>query len=80
MKTNDYQLKFVVNSKKDIKEILRVKDSLMVPNNKIYLMPQGINPIQFKHREKDIIDLCLEYGFNYTPRLHIDIFGNKRGR
>lgn len=80
MKTNDYQLKFVVNSKKDIKEVLRVTDSLRVPNDKIYLMPQGITKEQFKERQKSLVDLCMEYGFNYTPRLHIDIWGNERGR
>lgn len=79
IKTNEYQLKFVVNSKKDIKEILRLRDSLKIPNDKIYLMPQGITQKQFKERQKDIFDLCIKYGFNYTPRLHIDIWGNKRG-
>ena len=79
MKTNDYQIKFVVNSKADIKEILMIKDSLKIPLDKIYLMPQGITQKQFKERQKTIFDLCIKYGFNYTPRLHIDIFGNRRG-
>jgi len=79
IKNNDYQIKFVVNSKEDIIEILRIKNSLEIPNERIYLMPQGITQKQFKERQKAIFDLCIKYGFNYTPRLHIDIFGNKRG-
>ena len=81
MESNDYQIKFVFNSKEDITEILRIKDKLKIPKEKIYLMPQGITKEQlYGIKAKEIFDLCVKYGFNYTPRLHIDIFGNERGR
>jgi len=79
MQNNNYQVKFVVNSKEDIKEILEIQKKLKIPNNKIYLMPQGVTKEQFKEKQMYMFNLCLEYGFNYAPRLHIDIFGNKRG-
>lgn len=79
IKTNDYQLKFVVNGKEDLNEILKIQKTLKVPSKKIYLMPQGITTKQFKEKEKELFQICIENGFNYTPRLHIDVFGNIRG-
>jgi len=79
IENNDYQLKFVYNSLSDIKEIEYIQTELNVPNNKIYLMPQGINVLQFKDKQKELFDLCINKGWTYTPRLHIEIFGNIRG-
>lgn len=79
MDNNDYQIKFVVNGKEDLEEIVYLKNELQIPNNKIYLMPQGITTDEFKTKEKELFEQCFKYGFNYTPRMHIDIFGNVRG-
>lgn len=79
MSTHAYQLKFVVNEEKDIHEILKYQKKLMFPFSNVYLMPQGITTEQFNDKAKMIFDKCVQYGFNYSPRLHIDIFGNIRG-
>jgi len=76
---NDYQLKFVGNDSKDLEQILDIQRILHVPKHKIYIMPQGITTEQFKDREQMLVKFCIEHGFNYSPRLHIDIWGNKRG-
>ena len=41
-------------------------------------MPQGITRKQFNDRKDLIADYCRENGFNYSPRLHIDLWGNRR--
>ena len=79
MKTNDYQLKFVYNTMADVEEVLDIQKRLQVPQKKIYMMPQGITQEQLKQKEKELFQICLNNGWNYTPRMHIDIFGNKRG-
>lgn len=76
---NDYQFKFVANSKFDIAEIETIQKKLHIPNIKLYLMPQGITSEQFKEKQKWLFDECIKHGWNYTPRMHIDIFGNRRG-
>lgn len=77
-KYHNYQLKFVVNRKTDLPEIRLIQEEFAIPKERIYLMPQGIRQEQFK--EKDwLFDKCLEFGYTYTPRLHIDLFGNRRG-
>ena len=77
--TNDYQLKFVVNNQEDINEILKMKNELKVPSDKIYLMPQGISNKQFDEKNDWIIEQCKKYNFKFSPRLHIMLWGNIRG-
>jgi 7-carboxy-7-deazaguanine synthase len=75
----DIQWKFVYCSGKDIIEILELKESLGLTNDKIYLMPEGINENDLKVKRLETVEMCKKYGFNYTDRLHIIIWGNKRG-
>ena len=78
MKANNYQVKFVVNEEKDLEEIQGIQQQFDIPPENIYLMPQGITEEQFRNRSKMLWEKCIVYGYNYAPRLHIDIFGNKR--
>lgn len=75
----DYQFKFVGNDEGDLEEILNLQRRMEIPKDRIFIMPQGITTGQFKEREKMLIDFCIETGFTYSPRLHIDIWGYKRG-
>lgn len=80
MSQNDYQFKFVGNNEQDLREIKNIEAGLGIPSNKIYIMPQGISTEQFEERQKMLTDFCMENNFNYAPRLHIDLWGNKRGK
>jgi 7-carboxy-7-deazaguanine synthase len=42
-------------------------------------MGQGTTTRELRNKTEWIIDLCKDYGFGYTPRLHIELFGNRRG-
>ncbi len=79
MKSNDYQLKFVVNEEEDIGEIGSIVNRLGALPDKVYLMPQGVTLEQFDERNPLILEACKTYGFHYTHRLQIYLFGNKRG-
>jgi 7-carboxy-7-deazaguanine synthase len=78
----DYQLKFVVASKNDIDEIQNIIGSLKteIPPEQVLLMPEGTDMKTIKSREIILIDLCEKHGFRYCPRLHIELFGNVRGK
>lgn len=76
---NDYQVKFVYNEPEDFKQITQLQRQLDIPQTNVYVMPQGVSQVQFQERQKQLFNLCMEAGYNYTPRMHIDIFGNKRG-
>jgi 7-carboxy-7-deazaguanine synthase len=75
----DYQLKPVISNEKDLEEVKELQDELGVPNRKVYLMPEGIEPKQLNERRKWLMELCTKEGYNFTDRLHIITYGDIRG-
>lgn len=76
----DYQLKFVVDKKTDIDEVRAVVARLQhVDTAQVMLMAQGITQRELTAKGKWIVEACKQYGFSYSPRLHIQLFGNRRG-
>jgi len=75
----DIQWKFVFTGPEDIKEILSFSKEFGVPRKDVYLMPEGITQEQLDSKRISTIDTCLAHGLNYTDRLHIVAWGNKRG-
>ncbi|MCE2693642.1 7-carboxy-7-deazaguanine synthase QueE [Prosthecobacter sp.] len=77
----DFQLKFVVATEADVDEVRRVVNAIgvPVPPEKILLMPEGIKPEVLRLRQAWLVEVCKQTGWRYTPRLHIDLFGNQRG-
>ena len=71
--------KFVVKDISDIKEINNFVTSNKIKKEKIYLMPEGYNQKDLKDKTLWLIEICKRHGYNFTPRIHIDIYGNKRG-
>lgn len=45
----------------------------------ITLMPQGITPEEISANSQEMVDCCLHRGWRYSDRLHIRLWGNKRG-
>jgi 7-carboxy-7-deazaguanine synthase len=76
----DYQLKFVVDEKKDFGEIEEILQKLKhVDRRRVLIMPQGRTREELHERAPWIVELCKERGFSYTPRLQIELWGNRRG-
>lgn len=77
---DDFYLKFVVTGNNDIQEIVYIAKQLDLMNafDKIYLMPEGVDPDKIQDKMSEIFDLCIEFGFRYSDRLHIRAFGDKR--
>ena len=75
-----YQVKFVIsNLEKDIEEISEIQKILNFPDRRIYLMPEGLVNEQLQVRRQKIIEKCIERGWNYSDRLHVVAYGNRRG-
>ena len=76
----DYQLKFVVERRQDFTEIRDLLDQLVgVDLARVLVMAQGKTSGEVRRKAKWIVELCKEHGYGFTPRLHIDLFGNRRG-
>ena len=75
----DYYLKFVVDTKDDMEEIYEIVEELNVPADNVYLMAQGVDAKLLQEKAQWITQLCMDNGYRFTPRLHIDVWGNVRG-
>jgi 7-carboxy-7-deazaguanine synthase len=77
----NYQLKFVVGSAADLTEIETMlrETGCAVPPSKILLMPEGVTVETLRARAGWLSALCKQRGYRYAPRLHIELYGNKRG-
>ncbi len=71
--------KFVIDTPKDLEEVQNLIEKFTIDSKKIYLMPQGTNAKVLQKKQQWLIEICKQYGFNYTDRLHILIYGEKRG-
>ncbi len=76
-----YQLKFVVASAADLPEIQALLKSLNqpIPPAKVLLMPEGISAEAIKARSPELIEICKRHGYRYCDRLHVKLFGHRRG-
>jgi 7-carboxy-7-deazaguanine synthase len=75
----DYQLKFVIANEPDLAEARELIATLDAPANKVILMPEGISAEVLNDRGVWIAELCKEHGYRFSPRLHVHLYGNRRG-
>ena len=74
-----YQLKFVVASQDDLPEIDYMCRELQASAQRVVLMPEGTDRDVLRERGLWLAELCKEKGFRFSPRLHVDLWGAKRG-
>jgi 7-carboxy-7-deazaguanine synthase len=76
----DYQIKFVVDQKADFREIEDLLSRLKgVDPARVLIMAQGCTRLSLREKTKWIVEFCKAYGYGFTPRLQIELFGNRRG-
>lgn len=76
----EFQLKFVIRETDDLDDVLKLLTDLpQIDSTRIVLMPEGRTAGEVGARAAMVAALCLEHGFRYTPRLHLDLFGGRRG-
>jgi 7-carboxy-7-deazaguanine synthase len=75
----DYQLKFVVARPEDLEEIDRMLERLNADRAKVILMPEGVDPLILQERGVWLAEIAKRHGFRFSPRLHVDLWGNRRG-
>jgi 7-carboxy-7-deazaguanine synthase len=77
----DFQLKFVISHESDMKEIKTdFLDRLsFVDPEDVVLMPLGESTDILAATNKMAASLAVKHGFRFTPRLQIDLYGNRAG-
>ncbi len=76
---NKCQVKFVVDCPEDLEEIKTLQAEIPIPPEVIILMPQGVTPEELQPKQEWLVGICKEEGYRYSPRVHVDIWGSKRG-
>jgi 7-carboxy-7-deazaguanine synthase len=75
----DYQLKFVIQRPEDLPEVRDLIGAVDADPTRVILMPEGTDPDQLRERALWLAEICKEEGFRFSPRLHVDLWGNRRG-
>lgn len=71
--------KFVVVDRADVAEVLRLAERFAIPQKRILLMPEGVRPEEILERSPWVVEECKRHGYRYSPRLHILLWGARRG-
>ena len=79
------QLKFVIDEPGDLDDVRRYLDRLAavdrpVPAECVWLMPQSRSVQEHQQREGWLAEAAEMLGFQFARRLHIELFGNVRGK
>lgn len=74
-----YQLKFVVATAADMEEIREVVNQLGAPASNVILMPEGTDREKLQERGLWLAEICKQTGYRFSPRLHVDLWGDRRG-
>ena len=72
--------KFVVTEPGDVDEVLTLRDKYGLLNQQIILMPEGTTVADIQNRSPWVSEACVKEGFRFSTRLHILLWGDKRGR
>jgi len=76
----DVQVKFVVSSESDLDEIDSIVGQLTgITPQDVLLMPEGVDAETLRGRAPWIGEVCKRRGYRYCPRLHVEMYGNRRG-
>jgi len=71
--------KFVVCSLSDLYEVHQIVETLGIPNDRVWIMPEGRDTATLDATLGTLVDAIFRAGWNISTRLHIHLFGNRRG-
>mgnify|MGYP006285575969 CR=1 FL=1 len=74
---NTTTFKFVITGDNDLREVVELQKKYRhIP---IYLMPEGVTRQEVIKHSPQVVQMCVDYGFTFSPREHIIIWNTKRG-
>lgn len=79
MRRYEYQLKFVVEKPEDLDEVRALTRQLAADPRRVILMPEGTDRDVLRERAIWLAELAKAEGFRLSPRLHVELWGNRRG-
>jgi 7-carboxy-7-deazaguanine synthase len=75
-----YQLKYVIDCPADVEDVDRhIRRIGGIVPSRVFLMPQGVDADELREKTNWLRPAAKERGYSISPRLHIELFGNRRG-
>ncbi len=71
--------KFVVTDAGDVAEVLRLAERFALPRERVLLQPECLRAEEFMARAPWVAEACTAHGFRFSPRLHVLLWGARRG-
>jgi organic radical activating enzyme len=71
--------KFVVAEPGEVAEVLALAERFALPGERVLLQPQALRPEEMVERSPWVIEACKRHGFRFSPRLHVVVWGARRG-
>jgi organic radical activating enzyme len=71
--------KFVVADEGDVSEVVRLGERFALPRGRILLQPEAVRREELLERSPWVVEACKRHGFRFSPRLHLLLWGAKRG-
>lgn len=72
-------LKFVIETPEDLSEVHLYRDEFPeLRSQQIWLMPQARDREQLAEKSSWLRQAALDHGFQFSSRLHIELYGNRR--
>lgn len=71
--------KFVVQNHEDLTEVKSIITNHNIDPAQVILMPEGRTPESLLEKRLWLADLCRDHGYRFSDRLHVQLWGSKRG-
>ncbi|PEQ14049.1 pyrroloquinoline quinone biosynthesis protein PqqE [Novosphingobium sp. PC22D] len=71
--------KFVVSEPDDLDAIEALRREYAIAPERVFVMPEGRDSQSLRARGQWLAEACPRFGYRFTDRLHIHLFGDTRG-
>ena len=69
----------MIQNESDLVEVEHLRERFGIPAGRVVLMPEGTTAAQLNARSPWLAEICTQRGYRFSTRLHILIWGDKRG-
>lgn len=77
--TGKADFKFVIGSEEDFVEVRAIVENSSIDPDRVFLMPQARSVADLEANQAWVAALALEHGYRFSDRLHLRLYGARRG-
>jgi organic radical activating enzyme len=77
--TGKADFKFVIGTTGDLDEVLALIAATSLPRERVFLMPKALTVAELEANQGMVAAMALAHGLRYSDRLHLRLYGAKRG-